>query len=354
MSNFKRIVTNYSHVVEPDYNKFLPTGSTMLNLLLSNNVHGGYPRRKMVNLIGDSFTGKTFLFWTLLAEVQKLKIPINCFFDEPELAFEMNAPKLFGKNILDNVIWEDNPKNKKMIIPGTKDVMKSSPTIEAFGRQVLKSVSSGESCIYGLDSFDSLFSEKEKEDEDAGYIAARRVRVLNERMRKSFPAIKKTNSLLIIISQVRTNMDAMFGSKKTRSGGKALKHWATHEIWLALRKPMIATVRGKKHIIGGEVIAKTTKNRITGTKGEISFPLNMYYGIDDTKSIIDWLIEEKFWTKSGSTIKSPFGDMSSDKLIKHVEENEKREEKLKQIVQEAWNCLQDEIADIKSERKPRY
>jgi len=336
-----------------------PTGSTMLNLLLSNSIQGGYPKGKMINMVGDSFSGKTFLLWTLFAELFSNSIydDYDLYFDEPELSFEINAEELFGEGILDRVIWEDT--KGKMIIPptskkgkSTKKSFKTSITIEDFGRQAYEVFSFGRPAIYGLDSFDNLRSEKEKPDEDAGYIAARRVRVLNERLRKMFPNIKRTKSLLFVISQVRTNLNVTFGSKKTRSGGNALKHWSSQEMWLAVRKPITKTFRSQKFMIGGEVVVKVTKNRLTGNKGTISFPLDIHYGIDDTTSIIDWLLKFKFWKKKkASSIKSPFGDMNMKKLVSYIEEKNKRIDRLKNEVQESWNFLQEELSNTDRRRK---
>lgn len=357
----KKIVTKLE-----DYNfdRFLPTGSTMMNLLLSNSVYGGWRRKRIANLIGDSFTGKTLLAWTGFAETVLHQIPIINYFDEPELAFDMKADKLFGKNIYDHVIWEDNPKHKLMKIPDTTIPFKSSLTIEAMGRQITnclivkgkgkKDNKYKDPMLYIVDSFDQLSSEKETDEDDAGYGAARRIRVLNERMRKIFPLIKNTNSCVIIISQVRTNLDATFGSKKTRSGGKALKHWSAHELWLALKKQIIKTVKGKRFILGGNVVVKCTKNRVTGFKGEITFPVHMHYGIDDTQSMIDWLLEYNYWKKSKASIKSPFGTMSNEKLINYIEATESRERKLKKIVQSSWDELQDVLANIEIHRKKKY
>jgi RecA/RadA recombinase len=344
--------------------KYLPTGSTMLNLLLTNTAFGGYPSGRMINLIGDSFAGKTFLLWTLFAELfySKIYSEYDLYYDEPELDFEIDAEGLFGKGILEKVIWEE--KNK--IIPGIKikkskdsktlpaHIFHSSETIEDMGRQALKILSLGKPCVYSVDSLDNLVSEKEKQDEDSGYIAAKRVRVFNDRFRKLIPFMKDTKALLFLISQVRTNLDATFGSKKTRNLGKALKHWAAQEIWLANAKPITKTIRGKKIITGGQVIARVTKNKVTGRKGSVMFPLDIYYGIDDTTSIIDWMLEYKFWKKSKASIKTPFGTMSKKKLIYYIEEKEKRIFKLKLEVQGAWNSLIDEIKKADANRKKRY
>lgn len=368
----KKIITKYNKEEELQlYSpKYLPTGSTILNLLLTNNAFWGYPVAKMVNLIGDSFAGKTFLLWTLFAEMYKrnkiilnmkkdkkesyIPTPYDLYFDEPELSFEMNAEKLFGKGILNEVIWEEENK----IIPGIKKnkktgvhLFESSETIEDFGRQALKILSLGRPCIYGVDSLDNLKSEKEK-DEESGYDAAKRVRIFNDRYRKLIPYQKKSKSLMFLISQVRTNLDATFGSKKTRNLGKALKHWAHQEIWLANSKAITKTIRKQKIIIGGDVIVKVTKNKVTGNKGSVTFPLNIYYGIDDTSSIIDWMLKYKFWKKSKASIKSPFGTMSKNKLIYYIEDKSKRVIKLKLKVQEAWNYLIKEVE--KSDRKRRY
>jgi len=153
----------------------------------------------------------------------------------------------------------------------------------------------------------------------------------------------------LIISQTRDNIG--YGSlfaPKTRSGGKALKFYCTHEIWLAV---------GKKHKkmereIGSDVFAKISKNKLTGKKRNIEFPLYYDYGVDSIASCIQFLVEEKHWKKDRSGINASEFDvsLSEEKLIDHIEKN-KLTSKLDKITEKVWNDIEEKI---KLDREPKY
>ncbi len=332
MAKYKRIKSKRSL-------DLLPSGSTMLNLQLSNRVEGAFPRGKLINPCGDSFAGKTVLLWATMAEKNATRGDYHFYYDEPERDLQLNLVHLFG---------EDLPPKVKM--DGQGD-FKNSITIEDFLRQAKKVFKKHDNVLYGLDSFDTLFSEKEKDDDEPGYKAARRVRILNEGLRRLMPVMAAGNSNLFLISQVRENLKAGYGFPKTRSGGRALKHWCNQEFWLSLIKPVTKTIRKKQFDVGGNTLVTVTKNRLTGYKGKVSFPILIDYGIDDIFSQINFMEEFGFWRKTAKGIASPFGVFPKKKLRKYIEDNN-LEKKQKKETQKAWDILQKEKRDPK--RKRRY
>jgi len=320
----------------------LPTGSTLLNLALADDPYGGYRKGTIVNLVGDNSSGKTFLLWTLFAELVKGASYKDylLYYDEPEAKLGFKLKELFGDKI-DRV-----------------DFSYRSDTIQDWAANMYRVSKKDKPFIYGLDSFDSLTSLEEierqeksitkKEKTKGGYKVEKAIGS-SELLRSVCRSVEDTDSLVIIISQVRQKLGIVFGKKLARSGGKALGHHATHEIWLAVK----SHIKKRDRDIGVNVVAKTEKNHLTGKLRKVEFPIIFDYGVDDITSMIDFLIDEGFWSKkTQQTIdcKGDFPNATREKLIEMIEE-ENAEDELIQIVAESWNVIEDEIA---SNRKPRY
>lgn len=336
------------NVEEPPPKFLIPTGNPLLNLACSGNqIDTGYGAGKMTNLIGDSSSGKTVLALTMMAEVaNNPKFDgYELIFDDVESALEINIARMFGTKL----------QMRMKII--------RSNTIEDFYGEVVTRNDSGKPFIYVLDSFDALTSReeikrakqysknKDKDDEkQTGSYKMEKPKMASEMLRVCTNGLYEAGSFLLIISQTRDNIGfgAMF-NPRTRSGGKALKFYATHEIWLA---------GGMSHkraglSIGTDCMVKVTKNKLTGKRREVYFPIYDDYGVDTVESCINFLIDHKVWTKAPKTgmIKSGLTeDMTMNKLIRHVENNG-LEKKLFGMVGSLWLEIEEKA---KLDRKPRF
>jgi RecA/RadA recombinase len=309
------------------------SGSTLLNLALADNPYYGFVPGKLVNIIGDSSAGKSFLLWTVFAEIahDKRFDDYEIIYDEPEVSFEFDIPKLFGG------------KTEKRVQTDIR-----SETMEDFHDNVIKAVGRGKPIIYGLDSFDALTSEAEmKREVRDGTYGMEKPKLAGIILRKICGKIADTGSAVFIISQTRDNIGVTFGSKKTRSGGKALKFYSTHELWLAVE----SHVKRKEREVGVNVLAKISKNKVTGKLRTVSFPLIYDYGIDNYISLIEWLLDEKVWKKDGRKIETNgFCDlMSMENIIIYIIENNLTD-KLIKVVQEAWEKIEESVATIRPSR----
>lgn len=303
------------------------SGSTLLNLALADSPVWGFSPGKLVNIIGDSSAGKSFLLWTIFAELSHDKRfdDYELIYDEPEVALEFDIPKLFGG------------KTEKRVRTDIR-----SETIEDFHDNVIKEVSKGKPIIYGLDSFDALTSEAEiKREVRDGTYGMEKPKLSGIILRKICGKIHDTGSAVFVISQTRDNIGVSFGNKKTRSGGKALKFYSTHEMWLAVE----AHIKRKDRDVGVNVKCKISKNKVTGKLRTIGFPLLYDYGIDDIQSMIDWLMDEKVWTKEGRKINTDgfIEPMTLDNLIQNIIDNN-LENKLKEIVANKWFDIEESIS----------
>lgn len=317
--------------------RFIPSGSTLLNLAMSNKAKGGYAVGKIVNVIGDSSSGKTFLCLTAFAEMARNPRWDNyrLIFDDAEAAMEFDMDALFG-----NTASRLEPPNK------TEDgEPKPSRTIEDFYGNVVRAVQEEKPFVYILDSFDAL-SSKEGQDRKEKFASGEEVggsykldkqKAASEMLCNIADDIKNTKSLIIVISQTRDNISPMSFATKTRSGGRALKFYSTHEMWLAVGKTLKKKVRGKDRTIGVNTVVKLTKNKVTGKHTIIDFPILYTYGVDDTTSCIEYLVSEGHWKKKGGKIVaeefSQEGQMKT--LVKWIEDNNKESE-LQDIVESVW------------------
>lgn len=339
-----------------DTKELVPIGTTTGHLECSGKWEGAFKLGTMVNIIGDSSSGKSLLAFTMFAECNKLKRFDKYLFiyDDVEAANEFDLTTLFGKECSDRI-----------------DQSVRSKTIEEFNDNVANLLDDKEPFIYVLDSFDGLTSEavikkdvenrtkREKGNETTGDYGDGKAKLFSRFCSLRIQELKDTKSLLVIISQTRDNIGfgAMF-TPKVRSGGRALKFYASFEIWLACHKKE----KQGKRVVETLVQGKITKNKLTGRHGEFYFSILQDYGIDNTKSCINFLIDEGDWggTKKEVNTKGFILDIPNSKgelkrpsfkqVIEKIEV-ENREVELYKLSQKVYEKI---ILSLKPDRKPKY
>jgi len=335
--------------VEEDNAIFIPTGSTLFNLALSDRTNGGFKSGTVVNTIGDKSTGKTFLFLTMCAELaNRSKFDdYGLYHDSVEGTVSIDIPSMFGNKMYERLL--DPPEYHP------------SKTIEDSHANIVALTQGDKPFIYGLDSFDALSSDEEvayvkkkmkargTAEKTSGSFGQGKTRELGVMFRQITNAIEETRSLFNVISQVRQNMDGgLYSPKFTRTGGQALGHYATHEVWLNIMQK----IKRKDQVIGVMIRAKITKNRVTGKQREVTFPLYYEYGVDDIGSCIDFIMKTGYWKKRKNTIiaKGLNQEATREKLIQYVEDNNK-EARLRKETGKAWRKFEDSLS---LNRKKKY
>lgn len=337
----------------------IPTGITMLDLACSDSILGGFLNGKIINIIGDSSAGKSFLALNCLASIiqNPMFSSMKKIYDDVEAADEFDMSHLFGDMARDNI---QPPACDAANIP------LHSNTIEDFELYfhvaVADAKATGNSFIYVLDSFDALTSDTElvlmesnlkaraKGNKEKASYGMQKAKFTSTFFRQVKAELKQTNSCLLIISQTREDINPLTFTTKKRTGGKALDFYSSLVIWLAVKKKL----KNAKHNlqIGVHTIAKISKNKQTGKIRQAMFPIFYDYGIDDIASMIDWLLEHKFWTGTRKMINTgeDFGKLSYVNLIALIE-TESAEQKLRGIVQEGWSDIEE---DLKISRKRKF
>ena len=346
----------------------VPLGCTLLNLLCSDSPHYGGAPGTFINIIGDEATGKTLVGLSIFAECHLMDHFDDYTFirDDAEEINMFDMEKLFGPGVADRVQLPPSGQNSR--------------TVEEFRDNARDAFRAGP-CIYIQDSFDALTDEEElakmDEKDGKGSYGMKKARMSSSFFRTLYSSIVGSNSYLVIVSQTREDIGAMFKSKK-RSGGKALDFYACNVIWLHRKARIEKTRRGMKRVIGTHIVAKGSKNKITGKIREVEFDLFYDYGMDSIGANIDFLLKTKHWTpkaapkgkaapkkprktarsmapaadKTGKSFAAPeFKHVGTkDALIKIIEEGD-LEVELANLTGMVWHEIED---SIKLNRKRKY
>lgn len=339
------------------------TGSTLLNLATSEDPFGGFVSGRIINIVGDSSSGKSFLAHTILAACNTNPAFNGHRFyrDDAEEADAFDVIKLFGQGLADRI---EPPA-------GTRDEPENSSRIDLFEAYLHRALSEGP-CIYVLDSLDALTS-KEEEDRTKNNVKAVLKEVdkdddkeskvkdsygmevpkkLSAILRQVESKLAETGSLLIIVSQTRANIDKFSPVKLTRSGGKALEFYSSYILWLTKCEAMRES--SHKRVIGVHTEIKVSKNRITGKMRELPMYIFYDYGIDDIRASIEWMVDEGYWTKSksgGVVHAEELGLNETINQMVHSIEDQGMEDTLADIVGRCWMQIEE---DIKLNRKARF
>jgi len=207
-------------------------------------------------------------------------------------------------------------------------------------------------CVYVLDSMDSLTSEQEEEHfgkakkarrsgkQQPGTYGDGKAKKNSAGIRQALAKLRRSGSILLVVCQTRDNIGASpFQSRKTRSGGRALRFYATCEIWTSVKGAEKRTVRKRARKIGTKVGIRLMKNRVTGKLHDVDTLIYPSYGIDDVGSCINYLLTEGWWTKSKRTINAKrLGKRSRSELIAVCE---RKPERLLREVQACWTQVQE-------------
>lgn len=271
--------------------EFISTGAATLNCAVS----GGWCLGRVVNLVGDKSSGKTLLAIEACANfhIQYAKDPIR--YAESEHAFDEDYAEALGMPI-DVVEFAEktDPVTGKRY--AKSEDHKPIRTIEdwyadfdAFIQRCKKSKT--KRGLYVIDSLDALSDEAEmKRAMGDATFGVSKPKLLGELFRRLIAEMDEANVTLIVVSQLKDKINAMFGEKQTRAGGRALDYYATHIVWLADLGAIKKTMSGIERVIGRKIKANVKKNKVGIPFRTCEYPILFGYGIDDLTSNTEWLI----------------------------------------------------------------
>jgi recombination protein RecA len=248
------------------------TGSLGLDIALGV---GGLPRGRVIEIYGPESSGKTTLTLQVIAEMQKLG-GTAAFIDAEHALDPVYAQKL-GVDV-DNLLVSQ---------PDT-------------GEQALEIadmlVRSGSVDVVVVDSVAALTPKAEIEGEMGDSHMGLQARLMSQALRKLTANIKRTNTLVIFINQIRMKIGVMFGNPETTTGGNALKFYAS--VRLDIRR--IGALKKGDEIIGNETKVKVVKNKVSPPFKEAFFDILYGQGISREGEIIELGVAHKIVDKSGA------------------------------------------------------
>ena len=248
------------------------TGSLGLDIALGV---GGLPRGRVIEIYGPESSGKTTLTLQVIAEMQKMG-GTAAFIDAEHALDPVYAQKL-GVDV-DNLLVSQ---------PDT-------------GEQALEIadmlVRSGSVDVVVVDSVAALTPKAEIEGEMGDSHMGLQARLMSQALRKLTANIKRTNTLVIFINQIRMKIGVMFGNPETTTGGNALKFYAS--VRLDIRR--IGAIKKGDEIVGNETKVKVVKNKVSPPFKEAFFDILYGQGISREGEIIELGVAHKFVDKSGA------------------------------------------------------
>ncbi|PCI40198.1 MAG: recombinase RecA [Thiotrichales bacterium] len=248
------------------------TGSLKLDAALGI---GGLPKGRVVEIYGPESSGKTTLALQAIAECQKAGG--SAAFIDAEHALDPTYAKNLGVKVDDLLVSQPDTGEQALEIT---DMLVRSSGVD----------------IIVIDSVAALTPRAEIEGDMGDSHMGLQARLMSQALRKMTGSIKKTNTLVIFINQIRMKIGVMFGNPETTTGGNALKFYAS--IRLDIRR--IGSIKKQDEIVGNEVRIKVVKNKLAPPFKQIVSAIYYGTGISILDEIIDLATEYGFINKAGS------------------------------------------------------
>ena len=250
----------------------ISTGSLGLDLALGIM---GLPKGRVVEIFGPESSGKTTLTLQVIAECQK-QGGTAAFIDAEHALDPVYAEKI-GVKIDDLLLSQPDTGEQALEVA---DIMVKSGGID----------------VLVIDSVAALVPRAEIEGEMGDHHVGLQARLMSQALRKITGSIKKSNTLVIFINQIRMKIGVMFGSPETTSGGNALKFYSS--VRLDIRR--IGTVKDGDEVAGNETRVKVVKNKVSPPFRQAEFQILYNKGINRAGEILDIGVERKIVEKAGA------------------------------------------------------
>ncbi|MFT5636170.1 MAG: recombination protein RecA [Cognaticolwellia sp.] len=275
----------------------ISTGSLGLDIALGA---GGLPLGRVVEIYGPESSGKTTLTLEVIAEAQRNgKI---CAFVDAEHALDPIYAGKLGVNINELLVSQPDTGEQALEIC---DMLTRSGAID----------------IIVVDSVAALTPKAEIEGDMGDSHMGLQARMLSQAMRKLTGNLKKSNTMIIFINQIRMKIGVMFGSPETTTGGNALKFYAS--VRLDIRR--IGAVKNGDEIIGNETRVKVVKNKIAPPFKQAEFQILYGEGINSLGELVDLGVKNEMVEKAGAwySYKSDKIGQGKANAAKYLKENPK-------------------------------
>lgn len=248
------------------------TGSLALDIALGV---GGLPRGRIVEIYGPESSGKTTLTLQVIASCQRLGG--TAAFIDAEHALDPAYARRLGVNVDELLISQPDTGEQALEIA---DMLVRSSAVD----------------VVVVDSVAALTPKAEIEGEMGDSHMGLQARLMSQALRKLTANIKRSNTLVIFINQIRMKIGVMFGNPETTTGGNALKFYAS--VRLDIRR--IGSVKNGDEIVGSETRVKVVKNKVAPPFKQAEFDILYNQGISREGEIIELGVLHNFIDKAGA------------------------------------------------------
>ncbi|HSS65944.1 MAG TPA: recombinase RecA [Gammaproteobacteria bacterium] len=248
------------------------TGSLQLDVALGV---GGLPRGRVVEIYGPESSGKTTLSLEVVAQAQKAGGAAA--FIDAEHALDPAYARKIGVNVDDLLLSQPDSGEQALEIA---DMIVRSGAVD----------------IIVIDSVAALTPKAELEGDMGDSHMGLQARLMSQALRKLTANIKRSNTLVIFINQIRMKIGVMFGSPETTTGGNALKFYAS--VRLDIRR--IGSIKRGDEVVGNETRVKVVKNKVAPPFKQVEFDILYGEGISREGELIDLGVKHRIVEKSGA------------------------------------------------------
>ena len=250
----------------------ISTGSLGLDIALGI---GGLPKGRVVEIYGPESSGKTSLTLSVIAAAQKSGG--TAAFIDAEHALDTQYAAKLGVNLTDLLISQPDTGEQALEIT---DMLVRSGSVD----------------VVVVDSVAALTPRAEIEGDMGDSHMGLQARLMSQALRKLTGNIKKTNTLVIFINQIRMKIGVMFGNPETTTGGNALKFYSS--VRLDIRR--IGAIKKGDEVVGAETRVKVVKNKVAPPFRQAEFDVMYGEGISLEGEIIEQGVQLKLIEKAGA------------------------------------------------------
>lgn len=242
---------------------------------LDKALGGGFPLGRMVEIYGPESTGKTTLALYIAAAAHAKGG--NVAFIDAEHSLNLKLAKVLGV------------KTDELLLSQPDSAEQALEIVEAYAR-------SGDVNVIIVDSVAALVPQAEVDAEMGESQMGLQARLMSKFCRKITPVLAKSNTLLVLLNQVRHKIGVFYGNPEVTAGGNAIKFYASQR--LEVRRG--EQYKEKEKIIGHGIVVKVAKNKIGTPFAKTELPLIYGNGIDVVLDLVEFAIKTGVIEKAGS------------------------------------------------------